>query len=82
MSSPLRWRAHEGFVQQILQRNVNVGMVEQNMTGVAVGLALCDKIVFIYSIANFRHGSKTPESSLQFRCANGGWFRQFTPVGR
>lgn len=32
---------------------LNVGVAEQNMTGVAAGLALSGKIVFTYSIANF-----------------------------
>ncbi len=32
---------------------VNVGVAEQNMTGVAAGMALCGKVVFTYSIANF-----------------------------
>jgi transketolase len=32
---------------------LNAGVAEQNMTGVAAGLALCGKIVFTYSIGNF-----------------------------
>jgi len=32
---------------------VNAGVAEQDMTGIAAGLALCGKIVFTYSIANF-----------------------------
>ena len=32
---------------------INVGVAEQNMTGVATGLALSGKVVFTYSIANF-----------------------------
>jgi transketolase len=43
----------ERFASQFPDRFVNVGVAEQNMTGVAAGLALCDKIVFTYSIANF-----------------------------
>ena len=34
-------------------RFLNAGVAEQNMTGVAAGLALAGKIVFTYSIANF-----------------------------
>ncbi len=34
-------------------RFINAGIAEQNMTGVAAGLALAGKIVFTYSIANF-----------------------------
>jgi transketolase len=43
----------EGFAQAFPKRYVNVGVAEQNMTGVAAGLALSGKIVFTYSIANF-----------------------------
>lgn len=35
------------------QQFVNVGVAEQNMMGVATGLALEGRIVFVYSIANF-----------------------------
>jgi transketolase len=43
----------EPFASRFSDRFVNVGVAEQNLTGVAAGLALCDKIVFTYSIANF-----------------------------
>jgi transketolase len=43
----------ERFASRFPRRFVNVGVAEQNMTGVAAGLALCGKIVFTYSIANF-----------------------------
>ena len=43
----------ERFAGRFPDRFVNVGVAEQNMTGVAAGLALCEKIVFTYSIANF-----------------------------
>jgi transketolase len=43
----------ETFAQAFPKRYVNVGVAEQNMTGVAAGLALSGKIVFTYSIANF-----------------------------
>ncbi len=43
----------ESFAQHFPKRYVNVGVAEQNMTGVAAGLALSGKIVFTYSIANF-----------------------------
>jgi transketolase len=43
----------EGFRERFPLRFVNVGVAEQNMTGLATGLALCGKIVFTYSIANF-----------------------------
>jgi len=43
----------EPFIQKFPDRFVNVGVAEQNMTGVAAGIALTGKIVFTYSIANF-----------------------------
>ena len=43
----------ERFAERFPGRFVNVGVAEQNMTGVAAGLALSGKIVFTYSIANF-----------------------------
>lgn len=43
----------EPFVQKFPNRFLNPGVAEQNMTGVAAGIALSGKIVFTYSIANF-----------------------------
>ena len=43
----------EKFAQKFPERYLNVGVAEQNMTGVAAGLARCGKVVFTYSIANF-----------------------------
>jgi len=41
------------FMEQLPRQFVNAGVAEQNMTGMAVGMALSGKIVFTYSIANF-----------------------------
>jgi transketolase len=43
----------EEFADQFPARFVNVGIAEQNMIGMAAGLAMCGKVVFVYSIANF-----------------------------
>ena len=43
----------EPYMAKFPGRFLNVGVAEQNMTGVATGLALSGKIVFTYSIANF-----------------------------
>jgi transketolase len=43
----------EPFASRFPQRFVNIGVAEQNMSGVAAGLALSGKTVFTYSIANF-----------------------------
>lgn len=41
------------FANRFPSRYLNAGVAEQNMTGVAAGLALTGKTVFTYSIANF-----------------------------
>ena len=41
------------FMEHLPHQFVNVGVAEQNMMGVAAGLALAGKIPFVYSIANF-----------------------------
>ena len=43
----------ELFAQKFPSQFVNAGVAEQNMTGIAAGMALCGKVVFTYSIANF-----------------------------
>jgi len=43
----------EPFREELPDRFINVGVAEQNMTGIATGLALSGKVVFTYSIANF-----------------------------
>ncbi len=43
----------EPFLARFPDRFLNTGIAEQNMTGVAAGLALSGKVVFTYSIANF-----------------------------
>jgi transketolase len=43
----------ERFAERFPRRFVNAGVAEQNMTGIAAGMARCGKIVFIYSIGNF-----------------------------
>lgn len=43
----------EPFAEQFPDRFINVGIAEQNMIGIAAGLALSGKKVFVYSIVNF-----------------------------
>ena len=43
----------EPFVERFPARYLNAGVAEQNMTGIAAGMALTGKTVFTYSIANF-----------------------------
>ena len=41
------------FAEDFPEQFLNAGVAEQNMTGIAAGMALTGKIVFTYSIANF-----------------------------
>lgn len=43
----------EPFAAKFPERYLNVGVAEQNMAGIAAGIALSGKTVFIYSIGNF-----------------------------
>ncbi len=51
--SDLGFGVVEPFAERFPKRFLNVGVSEQNMTGVATGMALSGKVVFTYSIANF-----------------------------
>jgi transketolase len=53
LTGDLGFSVLERFIQQFPDRFVNAGVAEQNMTGVAAGLALSGCVVFTYSIANF-----------------------------
>lgn len=41
------------YMRDLSAQFVNAGVAEQNMTGMAAGLAMSGKVVFTYSIANF-----------------------------
>jgi transketolase len=53
LTADLGYSVLEPFRDRFAGRYVNVGVTEQNLIGVAAGLARCGKIVFVYSIANF-----------------------------
>jgi transketolase len=53
LTGDLGYSVLEGFAARFPQRFVNVGVAEQNLVGIAAGLALDGKVVFVYSIANF-----------------------------
>ncbi|MBU0640351.1 MAG: transketolase [Planctomycetes bacterium] len=53
LTGDLGYSVLEPFRERFPKRYVNAGIAEQNMTGVAAGLAQFGKIVFTYSIANF-----------------------------
>ncbi len=53
LTADLGYSFLEKFADQFPNRFVNVGVAEQNMIGIASGLALSGKKVFVYSIINF-----------------------------
>jgi transketolase len=53
LTGDLGYSVLEKFSNRFPERYLNAGVAEQNMIGVAAGLALTGKIVFVYSIANF-----------------------------
>jgi len=53
LTADLGYSVVECFAHQFSERFVNTGVAEQNMTGIAAGLAMSGKIIFTYSIANF-----------------------------
>ncbi len=53
ITGDLGFRVVTPFMEQLPKQFVNAGVAEQNMTGLAAGMALSGKVVFTYSIANF-----------------------------
>ncbi len=53
ITADLGYGVVEPFAERFPRQFINVGVAEQNMTGVATGLALEGRKVFTYSIANF-----------------------------
>jgi len=53
LTGDLGFSVLEGFKKRFPNRFYNMGIAEQNMIGVAAGLAISGKIVFVYSIASF-----------------------------
>jgi transketolase len=53
VAGDLGYSVLERFADRFPARYLNAGVAEQNMMGVAAGIALSGKVVFTYSIANF-----------------------------
>lgn len=53
ITADLGFGVFEDFARRYPRQFLNAGVAEQNMTGLATGLALEGRIVFTYSIANF-----------------------------
>src|SRR5437867_4381003 len=53
LTGDLGYTVFENFRETFPDQFINVGVAEQNMMGIAAGLALTGKTVFVYSIATF-----------------------------
>lgn len=53
MVGDLGYNVVEDFAKELPNQFINAGIAEQNMTGMAAGMAMSGNIVFTYSIANF-----------------------------
>jgi transketolase len=53
ITADLGYNLVENFAKKFPKQFINIGIAEQNMIGVASGLALEGKIVYVYSIGNF-----------------------------
>jgi transketolase len=53
LTADLGWSVLERFAEAFPDRFLNVGVAEQNLAGIATGLAQVGYIPYIYSIANF-----------------------------
>jgi transketolase len=53
LTADLGWSVLERFAAAYPDRFLNVGVAEQNMLGLATGLALAGRVPFVYSIATF-----------------------------
>jgi len=53
LTADLGWSVLEPFAERFPKRFINVGVAEQNMLGIATGLARQGVVPFVYSIATF-----------------------------
>lgn len=53
VTGDLGFSVFEKYIEELPQQYLNAGVAEQNMTGVAAGMAMMGKIPFIYSIVPF-----------------------------
>jgi transketolase len=70
------------YWEQLPEQFTNAGIAEQNMTGIAAGMALTGKTVFTYSIGNFptlrcleqiRNDCAYHEANVKIVCVGGGF---------
>ena len=78
----------DDFRERFPRQFINAGVAEQNMTGIATGMALEGHVVFTYSIANFvfmrcleqiRNDAAYHECNVNVVCIGGGF--SYGPLG-
>jgi transketolase len=88
ITGDLGFGVFDEFAKSFPKQYLNVGVAEQNMTGVATGLGLEGKKVFTYSIANFvtlrcleqiRNDAAYHDINLTIVCSGGGF--TYGPLG-
>ena len=82
ITADLGFGVFDKFAKTFPEQYINVGVAEQNMVGVATGLALEGKKVFIYSIGNFasfrcleqiRNDAAYHNANITIVCSGGGF---------
>ena len=82
ITGDLGFGVFEDFARRHPRQFLNAGVAEQNMTGIATGLALEGRIVFTYSIGNFptlrcleqiRNDSAYHDANVKVVCIGGGF---------
>lgn len=53
ITADLGFRVLDSFAEEFPNQYLNVGIAEQNMIGLATGMAMNGRVVFCYSIGNF-----------------------------
>ena len=88
ITADLGFGVFDEFAKKLPKQYINVGVAEQNMIGLATGLGLEGKKVFVYSIGNFvsfrcleqiRNDAAYHEIDLTIVCSGGGF--NYGPLG-
>ena len=88
ITGDLGFKVLDNYRAELPKQFLNAGVAEQNMTGLATGLALSGRIVFTYSIGNFvslrcleqiRNDVLYHEANVNMVCIGGGF--SYGPLG-
>jgi transketolase len=88
MTADLGFRVLDGFAEEFPKQYLNVGIAEQNMIGLATGMAMDGRTVFCYSIGNFstlrcleqiRNDACYHEANVKIVAVGGGF--SYGPLG-